>query len=101
MYAIRSYYGNMIEDRLEKAFGHAYRHMEPMFNGANPYMDAIRQNIAYLEELMRTGRWPLLRRNPPVYTVTPDPMRSVRSLMIRRLEDTWGPAPSPFVVPSA
>jgi hypothetical protein len=92
---------NMIEDRLEKAFGHAYRHIEPMFNGANPYMDAIRQNIAYLEELMRTGRWPLLRRNPPIYTVTPDPMRSIRSLMIQRLEDTWGPAPSPFVVPGA
>jgi hypothetical protein len=70
--------------------------MEPLFGGANPYMDAIHQNIAYLEDLMRTGRWPLLRRNPPVYTVNADPMRTVRSLMIRQLEDTWRPAPSPF-----
>jgi hypothetical protein len=88
---------NMMKERLEGAFGHAYRYMEPLFGGANPYMDAIHQNIAYLEDLMRTGRWPLLRRNPPVYTVNADPMRTVRSLMIRQLEDTWRPAPSPFV----
>lgn len=89
-----------IEDRLDGAFGRAYRHLEPLFGGTNPYMDAIHQNIAYLRELMRTGRWPMLRRDPPVYTVNPDPMRGVRSLMIQRLEDTWGPAPSPFATGS-
>jgi hypothetical protein len=88
-----------IEERLEGAFEHAYRHVEPLFNGANPYMDAIRQNVDYLKGLMRTGRWPMLRRNPPVYTIDPDPMRSVRSLMVQQLEDTWGPAPSPITAP--
>ena len=88
-----------IEERLEGAFGHAYRHVEPLFNGANPYMDAIRQNVDYLKGLMRTGRWPMLRRNPPVYTIDPDPMRSVRSLMVQQLEDTWGPTPSPITAP--
>jgi len=91
---------NMTTERLETAFDHAYRYVEPLFGGRNPYMDAIRQNVGYLRELMRTGRWPLLRRNPPVYTVNADPMRTVRALMIQHLEDTWGPAPSPFAAPA-
>ncbi|MCU0976707.1 MAG: hypothetical protein MUC71_10425 [Steroidobacteraceae bacterium] len=85
-----------IEDRLEGAFDHAYRHVEPLFGGANPYLEAIQQNVAHLNELLRTGRWPMLRRSPPVYTVQPDPMRHVRELMVEQLERTWGPTPSPF-----
>ena len=91
---------NAMEERLEGAFDHAYRYLEPLFGGANPYMEAIDRNISYLKELMRTGRWPMLRRNPPLYTVDPDSMKTVRSLMIRHLEDTWGPAPSPFAAPA-
>jgi len=78
-----------VEDRLEYAFEHAYRYIEPLFDGANPYLDALHQNVAYLDTLVRTGRWPMLRRNPPVYTVSTDPMRSVRSLMVQYLERTW------------
>ena len=91
---------NAMEERLEGEFGHAYRYVEALFGGANPYMEAIERNISYLKDLMRTGRWPLLRRNPPLYTVDPDSMKTVRSLMIRHLEDTWGPAPSPFAAPA-
>ena len=91
---------NAMEERLEGEFDHAYRYLEPLFGGANPYMEAIERNISYLKELMRTGRWPMLRRNPPLYTVDPDSMKTVRSLMIRHLEDTWGPAPSPFGAPA-
>ena len=91
---------NAMEERLEGEFDHAYRYLEPLFGGANPYMEAIERNISYLKELMRTGRWPMLRRNPPLYTVDPDSMKTVRSLMIRHLEDTWGPAPSPFAAPA-
>jgi len=85
-----------IEGRLKRDFEHAYRHLEVLFNGRNPYLEAVNQNIAHLNELLRTGRWPMLRRNPPVYTVQPDAMRGVRSLMVEHLERTWGPAPSPF-----
>jgi hypothetical protein len=85
-----------MQERLERGFERAYRHVEPMFDGRNPYLEAIERNLAYLRELMRTGRWPMLRRNPPIYTVDPDPMRGVRRLMIEHLENTWGPRPSPF-----
>jgi len=78
-----------IEQRLEGAFEHAYRHVEPLYAGRNPYMEAIQQNVEYLNGLMRTGRWPMLRRNPPVYTVDQNPMRGVRALMVKHLERTW------------
>lgn len=78
-----------IENRLGRAFGHAYRHVEPLFGGANPYMDAIRQNTDYLRALARSSRWPLLRRNPPVFTVDERPMETVRRLLVRHLRDLW------------
>jgi hypothetical protein len=83
-----------IDSRLGTTFGHAYRHMEPLFGGANPYMDAIRQNVDYLRGLARSSRWPMLRRNPPVFTVERDAMQGVRSLLVEHLKDVWG-APVP------
>ncbi|MDH4259303.1 MAG: hypothetical protein OEW16_03265 [Gammaproteobacteria bacterium] len=83
-----------IDDRLGVAFNHAYRHVEPLFGGDNPYMDAIRQNVDYLRGLARNCRWPLLRRNPPVFTVELNAMLGVRSLLVEHLKEVWGvPAP--------
>jgi hypothetical protein len=79
-----------INNRLGATFGHAYRHLEPLFGGSNPYMDAIRQNVEYLRELARSSRWPMLRRNPPVFTVERDAMRGVRSLLVLHLKEVWG-----------
>lgn len=78
-----------IENRLGKAFGYAYRHVEPIFGGANPYMKAIQQNVEYLGVLARGNRWPLLRRNPPVFTIEPDAMTSVRALLVAHLKEVW------------
>ncbi len=82
-----------IDNRLGTAFGHSYRYVEPLFGGDNPYMNAIRQNVQYLRNLTRGSRWPMLRRNPPVFTVEPNAMDGVRTLLIRHLEDVYG-APS-------
>jgi len=84
-----------IEERLDGAFGSAYRHVEPLFGGRNPYMDAIRRNLRYLDGLVKTGRWPALRRDPPVYTVQSDAVAGARALMLRHLEQTWEGDPSP------
>ena len=78
-----------LDQRLGHAFGHAYRYVEPLFGGVNPYMGAIRQNINYLRTLARSSRWPLLRRNPPVFTVDDRPMDSVRRLLVRHLREMW------------
>lgn len=79
-----------IDNRLGGTFGHAYRHVEPLFGGDNPYMDAIRQNVEYLRGLARSSRWPMLRRNPPVFTVEQNAMQGVRSLLVEHLKEVWG-----------
>ncbi len=78
-----------IENRLGKAFGHVYRHVEPLFGGDNPYMNAIRQNVEFLNGLARGSRWLLLRRNPPVFTVDPNAMDGVRTQMLEHLKEVW------------
>jgi hypothetical protein len=83
-----------IDGRLGTMFGHAYRHIEPLFGGANPYMDAIKQNVEYLRGLARSCRWPMLRRNPPVFTVERNAMQGMRSLLVEHLKGVWG-APAP------
>ena len=85
-----------IENRLGKAFGHAYRHVEALYGGDNPYLNAIQQNVRFLEQLARGSRWPLLRRNPPVFTVDTNAMDSMRTLLVRHLEEVYG-LPKPAV----
>ncbi len=79
-----------IDKRLGKAFDHAYRHVEPLYDGDNPYMNAIRQNVDYLRGLTRGSRWPMLRRNPPVFTVEANAMDGVRTLLVEHLKEVWG-----------
>ncbi len=79
-----------IDNRLGKAFNHGYRYVEPLYGGDNPYMNAIRRNVEYLQTLMRGSRWPMLRRNPPVFTVERNPMAGMRALMIEHLKEVWG-----------
>lgn len=84
-----------IDHRLGTAFDHSYRHVEPLYGGDNPYMNAIRQNVQFLNTLTRGSRWPMLRRNPPVFTVLPNAMEGVRTLLIKHLKEVFGtPAPA-------
>jgi hypothetical protein len=76
-------------DRLEGEFEHAYRYLEPLFGGTNPYVEAIDRNIAYLERVLRTERWPLLRRNPPLFTSQENQLSQVRGLMLSHLKALW------------
>jgi hypothetical protein len=84
-----------IDNRLGKSFNHAYRYVEPLYGGDNPYMNAIRKNVEYLQTLMRGSHWPMLRRNPPVFTVERNPMSGMRALMIEHLKEVWGAGATP------
>jgi hypothetical protein len=75
--------------RLEGQFEHAYRYVEPLFSGENPYLDAIDRNLIFLDRVLRTGRWPLLRRNPPLFTSEGGGLGQVRGLMLNRLKALW------------
>jgi len=76
-------------NRLDGAFGAAYRYLEILYGGRNPYMEAIERNLDYLRQILRSENWRLLRRNPPVFSAVSDPMATVRGLMVGYLRKVW------------
>lgn len=80
--------------RLEKSFNRAYRNIEPLFDGQNPYLLAINHNLRYLGQLLDDGNLASLRRNPPVFTVLPNAAESVGALVSRHLANLNAPAAS-------
>ena len=78
-----------MRDRLDGEFGGAYHYLEVLFDGQNPYMQAIQQHLAFLKQVLKTESWPLLRRNPPCFTFDPNPLPNVRQLMLGHLRELW------------
>jgi len=76
-------------ERLDAEFEHAYRHLEPLFGGKNPYLEAIDRNLVYLHRILRAERWRLLRRNPPLFTSEENQLGEVRGLMVNHLKAIW------------
>jgi hypothetical protein len=50
--------------RLDKELGGAYQYAQTHFGGANLYMEALQQNIRFVQKSAPTGQIPL-RRHPP------------------------------------
>ncbi len=75
--------------RLDGEFRGAYRHFESLFGGSNPYMEAIERNVAYLRQILRSENWRLLRRNPPIFAASHDPMSTMRGLMLGYIKKVW------------
>ncbi len=71
--------------RLDGEFAGAYRYLEPLFGGRNPYMESIEQNIGYLKQVLKTQRWAMLRREPPCFTWEKNPLQNMRTLVIDHL----------------
>jgi hypothetical protein len=61
------FYQQVSRDRLQSKFNRSYRYMEVLFNGENPYVDAMKNNITYLVHILKSGDWSLLRRSPPCF----------------------------------
>lgn len=78
--------------RLEKHFNRAYRYLELLFDGGNPYMDWIEKNLAYLDGLIARDDWQGLRRHPPCLTARPDTLAEVTALVSRRVTEFVAPA---------
>jgi len=75
--------------RLDGEFHSAYRHLEILFGGRNPYIEAIERNVDYLRQILRSENWRLLRRNPPIFAATDDAMSTMRGLMLRYIKRVW------------
>jgi hypothetical protein len=75
--------------RLDGEFRSAYRHFANLYGGANPYMEAIDRNVTYLRQILRSENWRLLRRNPPIFAASHDPMSTMRGLMLGYIKKVW------------
>jgi hypothetical protein len=76
-------------ERLDSAFGRIYRCLEALFEGRNPYIEAIDRNMEFLERVLRSESWRMLRRNPPLTTASADTMSTVRTLMVGNITKNW------------
>jgi lysophospholipase L1-like esterase len=79
------FYQAATKDRLQKKFNRAYRYVEVLFDGQNPYVDAIRANLTHLVRVLKTDNWELLRREPPYFVGTQDAVESMDNVANRML----------------
>ena len=77
------------EKRLDGEFHGAYRYLEILYGGRNPYMEAIDRNVDYLRQVLRSENWRLLRRKPPIFAADADPMSTMRGLMVGYIKKVW------------
>ena len=82
------FFADTMRTRLDGEFGGAYRCVEALYGGRNPYMDAIEGHLAYLEQVLRTQKWSMLRRTPPIFTWEKNPLQTMRALVIDRIRAT-------------
>jgi hypothetical protein len=75
------FYRQVSRDRLQLKFNRAYRYVEVLYDGANPYVDAIRTNLAHLVRVMKRGDWNLLRRKPPYFLGSDDALQIIEHLV--------------------
>jgi hypothetical protein len=62
-----SFYQQVSQERLRKKFNRAYRYMEVLYGGENPYVAAMKSNMGHLVRVLKSDDWRLLRRSPPFY----------------------------------
>lgn len=80
-----AFYQTATKDRLQKKFNRAYRYVEVLFDGQNPYVDAIRVNLNHLVRILKSDNWNLLRRNPPCFVGESDALESMDAVAQRML----------------
>jgi len=72
--------------RLDGEFSGAYRYVEALYGGRNPYMEAIDASLVYLKQILQSQRWSMLRRTPPCFTWEKNPLQNMRTLVIDHLK---------------
>jgi len=80
------FYKQVVKKRIDKDFNKAYRYLEAVFDGNNPYVDFMERNMAYLEYIIETGQWPLVRRQPPCFTVKDDAVAESNVLVTQHIQ---------------
>ncbi|MEM9171901.1 MAG: hypothetical protein AAGA84_04265 [Pseudomonadota bacterium] len=74
--------------RLDQEFDRTYRFIEPLFDGRNPYIEAVNANISYLQRVIAEDNWNGLRRQPALYIADAEPGQTAR-VKISRLRQRF------------
>ena len=86
------FYQQVTRERLNRQFNYAYRYIEVLYDGKNPYIEAIRRNIKHLVRVIESGDWSLLRRQPPMFLGIVDAVNHLEKIVTRQLSSFRGHA---------
>jgi hypothetical protein len=81
-----SFYQQVMRERLNSKFNRVYRYIEVLYDGHNPYIDAIRNNMMHLVRIIETNDWSLLRRKPAVFLGIAAAVHDIEKLVARQLD---------------
>ena len=81
-----TFYQQVMRERLNAKFNRVYRYIEVLYNGQNPYIDAIRNNITHLVRILESGDWSLLRRKPAVFLGFANAVQDIERLVAKQLD---------------
>lgn len=89
-----TFYQQVTRDRLHRKFNRVYRYIEVLYDGQNPYIDAIRLNISHLVHVIDSDDWSQLRRKPAYFLGLVDAAKVLEKLVKRQLDSLTGKAVS-------
>ncbi|MBT8103742.1 MAG: hypothetical protein KJO95_12285 [Gammaproteobacteria bacterium] len=89
-----AFYQQVMRERLNSKFNRVYRYVEVLYNGQNPYIEAITNNIQHLVRILETGDWSLLRREPAFFLGIANAVQDIEKLVKRQLASFKGSARS-------
>ena len=81
------FYQQVSRERLYSKFNRAYRYIEVLYDGQNPYVDAIRNNMSHLIRILKTGDWSMLRRSPPYFVGVDEAEEDIEKLVATQLAE--------------
>jgi hypothetical protein len=84
------FYQQVMRDRLNKKFNQAYRYIEVLYDGRNPYIEAIANNVKHLVRVIESGNWSLLRRQPPYFVGVKGAVGDIEQIVSRQLASFSG-----------
>ncbi|MBT8106925.1 MAG: hypothetical protein KJP17_01725 [Gammaproteobacteria bacterium] len=79
------FYQQVMRERLNAKFNRVYRYIEVLYDGHNPYIQAIRNNMTHLVRIIESGDWSLLRRKPAVFLGLAQAVHDMEKLVTAQL----------------
>jgi hypothetical protein len=85
-----NFYEQVTRDRLDSKFNRVYRYVEVLYDGQNPYVEAMKINMSHLARILQTKDWSLLRREPACYLGVASSALDIEALVASQLAAITG-----------